>query len=353
MQTDGINPWYVPRAAMATHGVRSRVGVFSGMCVLDEMDGHKQCRRTALLQRPWPTTPPTSWTATTLPRAFRNRRSLWDDCCGFLLIGASLDVVGAGHCSLCHGSLAAGAPSSAAIPAIASLLVPTHGKEVSLWSPSTLAPGLAAHLTGRCIAVASVVRSSLLVPSKLSSASVWAAMEWSLAHLHLFFLLVVIGLLFVWCGVCVGGRIECSSKMTLAKWRGLHIHGQCVFASVVWGGSLAEVVAFAIGKYPEALACAPWLDNFVAVPAIIASLVSGGALVNILFVKADKPVPFRFQLAFLLLCVFGLVWLLVDRPTQRSPNPNGIFFVRCMVNAFSSSLVLVLRKMMRGPMCRG
>ena len=137
-----------------------------------------------------------------------------------------------------------------------------------------------------------------------------------------------------------------TQKLKYMQWLRLHLRSQLVFCVVVIGGSVAEVVAKAMGKYATFLReYVPVMDNMIAVPSLALSTLSGVALVRRRY-GWDKPAPVAIQRTMGVLAAFGVFWAVADRASQKATNPDDVFVFRTSINAISCGLVFLLRRLM-------
>ena len=117
---------------------------------------------------------------------------------------------------------------------------------------------------------------------------------------------------------------------------GLLVTHRLAFAVVVIGGSIAEVAAYAVGKYEPFLKnYVPILDHLIAIPSLALTTLSGVALVKRRY--GDGPAPLAIQRTMKVLGAFGVFWAVCDKASV--PQYFGVRTCLFDCNSFELSWV--------------
>lgn len=141
------------------------------------------------------------------------------------------------------------------------------------------------------------------------------------------------------------GGLGYHAFLSNESWTKAHIVSRIVFCAAVGLGTLGELVAYPLGRYPEYMVWVPFVDNLLAVPSLAVCCLSGVAKVKI---RYGAKVPTNMERTMKLLAAFGIFWALADRTSQAVEDSDSVFAFRASINVVSCALVLVIRALMFG-----
>jgi hypothetical protein len=145
------------------------------------------------------------------------------------------------------------------------------------------------------------------------------------------------------------------SMATVQTWMAIHKRTQLLFMTVVLGGTLMEVWAYALGQLEEYFFMVPLLDHFLALPSLGLATFSGVAVTHSRYIVASQSknkqcIPSTIHTVMILLQGFGVYWAIADKITQSMSvryNPNAIFWTRLMINFGACGISIYIWYIMR------